>query len=193
MITAMLFAGGKGARMKSVDLPKQFLEVGGKPIIIHTMEHFAYHPQVDHIVVACKEDWIDYLEELIEKFNVPKVKSIVPGGANGFDSIHNGVVATHDFSRDPEDIIQIRAVDGARYTVPSTIDPDRMDDLLTVRFRVANVFKNSFVSVYLNDERIMHMRKRIMSPGEMEQVILQKKKLQEKEDLKTITIRIEAE
>ena len=64
-----------------------------------------------------------------------------------------------------------------------------MDDLLTVRFRVANVFKNSFVSVYLNDERIMHMRKRIMSPGEMEQVILQKKKLQEKEDLKTITIR----
>ena len=44
MITAMLFAGGIGARMKSVDLPKQFLEVGGKPIIIHTMEHFANHP-----------------------------------------------------------------------------------------------------------------------------------------------------
>ena len=94
---------------------------------------------------------------------------------------------------DPEDVIQISAVEGARYTVPSTIDPSRMDDLLTVRFRVANVFKNSFVSVYLNDERIMHMRKRIMSPGEMEQVILQKKKLLEKEDLKTIPIRIEAE
>ena len=104
MITAMLFAGGKGARMKSVDLPKQFLEVGGKPIIIHTMEHFARHPMVDHIVVACKEDWIDHLENLIEQFNVPKVKSIVPGGASGFDSIHNGVVATHEFSRDPEDI-----------------------------------------------------------------------------------------
>ena len=112
MITAMLFAGGIGARMKSVDLPKQFLEVGGKPIIIHTMEHFANHPMVDHIVVACKEDWIEYLEELIEKFNVQKVKSIVPGGANGFASIHNGVVATHDFSRDPEDIILI--CDGVR-------------------------------------------------------------------------------
>ena len=112
MITAMLFAGGKGARMKSVDLPKQFLEVGGKPIIIHTMEHFARHPMVDHIVVACKEDWIDHLENLIEQFNVPKVKSIVPGGASGFDSIHNGVVATHEFSRDPEDIILI--CDGVR-------------------------------------------------------------------------------
>ena len=112
MITAMLFAGGKGARMKSVDLPKQFLEVGGKPIIIHTMEHFARHPMVDHIVVACKEEWIGHLEKLIEQFNVPKVKSIVPGGATGFDSIHNGVVATHEFSRDPEDIILI--CDGVR-------------------------------------------------------------------------------
>ena len=86
MITAMLFAGGSGARMQSSDLPKQFLEVGGKPIIIHTMEHFAKHPQVDAIVIACKEDWIDYLKELIARFNVPKVRAIVPGGPNGFDS-----------------------------------------------------------------------------------------------------------
>ena len=54
MVTAMLFAGGIGARMKYSDMPKQFLEVGGKPIIIHTMEHFARHPKVDAIVVACK-------------------------------------------------------------------------------------------------------------------------------------------
>ena len=68
MITAMLFAGGSGVRMQSSDLPKQFLEVGGKPIIIHTMEHFSNHPWVDGIVVACKEDWIDYLIKLIEQF-----------------------------------------------------------------------------------------------------------------------------
>ena len=59
MVTAMLFAGGIGARMKSSDLPKQFLEVGGKPIIVHTMEHFSNHRMVDGIVIACKEDWID--------------------------------------------------------------------------------------------------------------------------------------
>ena len=99
MVTAMLFAGGIGARMKYSDMPKQFLEVGGKPIIIHTMEHFARHPKVDAIVVACKADWIGYLNELIEAFNVPKVKAVVPGGANGFDSIHNGVMATAEFSK----------------------------------------------------------------------------------------------
>lgn len=107
MVTAMLFAGGIGARMKYSDMPKQFLEVGGKPIIIHTMEHFARHPKVDAIVVACKADWIGYLNELIEAFNVAKVKAVVPGGANGFDSIHNGVMATAEFSKDPEDIILI--------------------------------------------------------------------------------------
>lgn len=112
MITAMLFAGGIGSRMKQSDIPKQFLEVGGKPIIIHTMEHFAKHSMVDAIVVACKEDWIDYLKELIEKFNVAKVKSIVPGGPNGFDSIHNGVVATAEFSENDDDIILI--CDGVR-------------------------------------------------------------------------------
>ena len=88
MITAMLFAGGSGVRMESSDLPKQFLEVGGKPIIIHTMEHFSKHPLVDAIVVACKSDWIGYLKDLIVRFNVQKVRAIVPGGRNGFDSIH---------------------------------------------------------------------------------------------------------
>ena len=63
------------------------------------MEHFARHPKVDAIVVACKADWIGYLNELIEAFNVPKVKAVVPGGANGFDSIHNGVMATAEFSK----------------------------------------------------------------------------------------------
>lgn len=112
MITAMLFAGGSGVRMESSDLPKQFLEVGGKPIIIHTMEHFSKHPMVDAIVVACKEDWVDYLKNLVSQFGITKVKSIVPGGANGFDSIHNGVVATSEFSKNDDDIILI--CDGVR-------------------------------------------------------------------------------
>ena len=90
-------------------------------------------------------------------------------------------------------IIELKAVDGARYTVPSTINIANMDDLLTVRFRVGAVFKNAFVSVYYDDERIQHQKKRIMAPGEMEQIILQKKKLVDYPDLKTITIKIEQE
>ena len=112
MVTAMLFAGGVGTRMKSNDLPKQFLVVGGKPIIIRTMEHFAKHKDVDDIVIACKEDWIDYLNELIEKFNIQKVRAVVPGGATGFDSIHNGVVETAKVAKNPDDIILI--CDGVR-------------------------------------------------------------------------------
>jgi 2-C-methyl-D-erythritol 4-phosphate cytidylyltransferase len=112
MVTAMLFAGGVGTRMKSSDMPKQFLVVGGKPIIIRTMEHFANHPEVDDIVIACKEDWIDYLNDLIEKFGVKKVRSVVPGGENGFGSIHNGVVETAKVAKNPDDIILI--CDGVR-------------------------------------------------------------------------------
>lgn len=87
--------------------------------------------------------------------------------------------------------VKFVATEGARYTVPSTLDVDRMEDLLTVRFRVGAVYQDSYVSVYFDDERIMHNKKRIMAPGEMEQVILQKKKLAEYPDLKTITIKIE--
>lgn len=89
--------------------------------------------------------------------------------------------------------IEIVATEGARYTVPSTINVDRMDDKLTVRFRVGAVYKDSYVSVYFDDERVMHNKKRIMAPGEMEQVILLKDKLAEKPDLKKITVKIEAD
>ncbi len=89
--------------------------------------------------------------------------------------------------------VVLKAESGVRYTVPFTVDPGTMEDLLKVCFRVGAVFRDAYVSVYFNDERVMHMKKRILSPGEMEQVILQKKKLLEYDDLKTVTIRIEAE
>ena len=89
--------------------------------------------------------------------------------------------------------IKLVATEGARYTVPCTVNVSRMDENLTVRFRVGAVFKDSYVSVYFDDERVQHRKKRIMAPGEMEQIILQKKKLADYPDLKTITIKIEAE
>ena len=89
--------------------------------------------------------------------------------------------------------IQLKATDGARYTVPATIDAKRMEDLLTVRFRVGDVFKDSYVSVYFDDERVQHRKKQIMAPGEMEQIILQKKDILAHPELKTITLKIEKE
>ena len=90
-------------------------------------------------------------------------------------------------------VVEIKAIDGVRYTVPSTIHVDNMADLLTVRFRVGGVFKNSYISVYLNDERVQHRKKQVMAPGEMEQVILKKKDLEAYEGLETITVKIEEE
>jgi len=98
----------------------------------------------------------------------------------------------HGKEESPSDVV-IKAEGGVRYTVPSRISVENMSDLLTVRFRVGNVYKDVFVSVYLDEERISHQKKRIMAPGEMEQVILQKKMLAEVKDLSTVTVRIEEE
>ena len=122
-------------------------------------------------------DLVDYVSEEAKR-----------AGANAVKYINDGCKEA-----DNTNVIDIVATNGARYTVPSTINVDRMDDLLTVRFRVGDVFKNSFVSVYFDDERIMHNQKRIMAPGEMEQIILRKSQLQEHADLKKITVKIENE
>lgn len=87
--------------------------------------------------------------------------------------------------------IEILPVDGVRYTVPEYIRPEEMDDALTVRFRVGAVYKNCSIATYFDDQLISRKKRPVMSPGEMEQIILNKKKLSEFPDLNKITIRIE--
>lgn len=89
--------------------------------------------------------------------------------------------------------IPLVATDGVRYTVPCKIDPERMEDLLKVRFRVGGVYKDSYISVYFDNERVLHRKKQIITPGEMEEVILQKKQIDERANIETITVKIEAE
>jgi len=85
MNIAVIFAGGVGSRMRSKERPKQFLSMHGKPIIIHTLELFENHPDIDAIVVSCVKDWISYFKELLVKYNIRKVKEVVEGGATGQD------------------------------------------------------------------------------------------------------------
>ena len=80
---------------------------------------------------------------------------------------------------------------GPRYTVPASIDPSRMQDTLTVRFRVACVIRNHYISVYFDGERLLHKKRQIMTPGEMEEVKLPKGFFDERPNLKSITIRVE--
>jgi 2-C-methyl-D-erythritol 4-phosphate cytidylyltransferase len=93
MNIALIFAGGSGIRMNSAAKPKQFLRLFGKEIIIHTIENFEKHPEINGIVVVCIESWIPFLKTLLDKFNISKVKWIVPGGKDGQESICNGLSA----------------------------------------------------------------------------------------------------
>ena len=87
--------------------------------------------------------------------------------------------------------IELNPVEGVRYTVPSTINPAHMDENLTVRFRVGGVYKNCYVSAYFDEERVIHKKRPVVAPGEMEQIKLTKEQLMKYPDLKTITVKIE--
>jgi sarcosine oxidase subunit alpha len=89
--------------------------------------------------------------------------------------------------------LEILAQDGVRYTVPKYINPNAVDSDMVVRFRVGDVFKDSFIAVYFDDERIMHIKKKILTPGEMEEVKLTKVLLEKYRDCKCITIKVEKE
>lgn len=108
---AVIFAGGTGTRMGVKDVPKQFLEVGGKPIIIYTLEYFQNHKEIDDIYVVCIEPWIDYLKFQLEKYGISKVVSVVPGGKTGQDSIYIGLKEAEK-NCSPDDVVLIH--DGVR-------------------------------------------------------------------------------
>lgn len=87
--------------------------------------------------------------------------------------------------------IPIVATEGVRYTVPKTINPERMDKKHTIRFRVGDVYKNCYVSVYFDDERMIHKKRPVAALGEMEEVILEKEQLMSYPKLSQITVKIE--
>lgn len=111
MTTALILAGGTGRRMNSTTKPKQFLEMQGKPIIIYTLEHFEEHEQIDEIIVVCIESQIGNLKRLVNRYEIDKVKDVIPGGPTGHDSIYCGIQAMRD-SHKNNDIILLH--DGVR-------------------------------------------------------------------------------
>jgi 2-C-methyl-D-erythritol 4-phosphate cytidylyltransferase len=87
---ALIIAGGSGSRMGQ-DIPKQFLNVYDKPVLVYTLESFQNHPQIDEIEVVCIDGWHDILRAYARQFNISKLKWIVSGGKTGQESIRNGV------------------------------------------------------------------------------------------------------
>ena len=120
MNIALIIAGGKGQRMQQ-EIPKQFLNVNDKPVIICTLEHFQNHPGIDAIEVVCLDGWHDILWAYAKQFGIDKLKWVILGGETAQESIRNGVVNLREVC-DSEDIIIIH--DGIRPLVEDFVLTD---------------------------------------------------------------------
>ncbi len=110
MNIAIIFAGGSGVRM-GAGIPKQFLEINGKPIIVHTLQLFQNHDMIDKIYISVLEKYIPYMDDLCKEYRLNKVCGIVPGGETGQDSIYNALKKAE--SENPGDSI-VLIHDGVR-------------------------------------------------------------------------------
>lgn len=124
MNIAVIFAGGVGSRMHSKGLPKQFLSIHGVPIIVQTLDVFQQSDEIDAIVVACVNGWIDYLQNLVDKYKLSKLKKIVPGGTSGQMSIYQGLCAASELSGEDDSIVLIH--DGVRPLINQQVISDNI-------------------------------------------------------------------
>lgn len=129
---ALIIAGGIGARTHQ-DIPKQFINVNNKPIIIYTLEAFQNHPQIDTIEVVCLEGWHDVIWAYSKQFGISKLENIVNGGETGQDSIRNGLRDIGKRYNDDNDIVIIH----------DSIRPMVSADLITDSIRVCRTYGNA--------------------------------------------------
>lgn len=120
---ALIIAGGVGARMNQ-DIPKQFIHVYDKPVIVYTLEAFQNHPNIDAIEVVCLEGWYDILSAYAKQFGISKLENIVSGGKNGQDSIRNGLYDIAKRYSDKDDIVLVH--DAIRPMVSADIISDNI-------------------------------------------------------------------
>ena len=149
---ALLIAGGSGNRMHQ-DIPKQFITVNERPVIVYTLEAFENHPEIDAIAVVCIQGWEQVLWAYAKQFNITKLKYIVPGGKNGQDSIRNGVFELEKHF-DKDDLVLIH--DAIRPMVSAEIISDNI--------RVAREYGNA-ITVIPCAEAMMQTEDGVVSVG----------------------------
>lgn len=134
---ALVIAGGIGARMNQ-DIPKQFLNVYDKPIIIYTLEAFQQHPEIDGIEVVCLDDWQGALKAYAKQFGIAKLESIVSGGKNGQDSIRNGLYDIASRYQEDDQVVVL---------VHDAIRPMVSQEIITDNIRVCREYGNAITVV----------------------------------------------
>ena len=141
MNIALIIAGGSGQRMGQ-DIPKQFINVFDKPVLIYTLEGFQKHPQIDAIEVVCIDGWHDILWAYAKQFNITKLKWVISGGNSGQESIRNGVYNLED-KCSSEDTIIIH--DGIR----PLVEPSVLSDVIAK----CKLYGNAVTSMPYNEQR----------------------------------------
>ena len=140
MNIALIIAGGSGKRMGQ-DIPKQFINVYDKPVLMYTLESFEKHPLIDAIELVCIDGWHDVAKAYAKQFNIKKLKWVISGGETGQESIRNGVFNLEDKCK-PDDIIIIH--DGVRPLVD--------DEVLTDVIAKCKEFGNGVSSMPYNEQ-----------------------------------------
>ena len=133
---ALIIAGGVGARMNQ-DIPKQFINVYDKPVIVYTMEAFQKHPNIDGIEVVCLEGWHDILKAYAKQFSITKLENVVNGGKEGQDSIRNGL----------QDIYTRHSADDDIVLIHDSIRPMVSADIISDNIRVCRAYGNAITVV----------------------------------------------
>lgn len=137
---ALIIAGGSGKRM-GLDVPKQFVNVKGKPVIIYTLEAFEKLPQIDAIEVVCIKGWEDTLRDYIEKYNISKVKWIVEGGNTGQESIRNGIFNLKEKIENDDNII-----------IHDAVRPMLDEEIILDVIAKCNIYGNGISSMPYNEQ-----------------------------------------
>lgn len=133
---ALVIAGGVGARMGQ-DIPKQFINVHDKPVIVYTLEAFQNHPEIDAIEVVCLDGWHDVLRAYAKQFGIAKLEKIVSGGKNGQDSIRNGLYDLAERYNGDNDIVLIH----------DAIRPMLLPEIITDNIKVCRKYGNAITVV----------------------------------------------
>ena len=154
---AIVFAGWVGKRMWNNDLPKQFMHIGDKPIIIHTLEVFEHNENIDWIIISCVADWIDYLKELIVSYNIKKIKDIVPWGETGQMSIFNGLKRAYKLF-DKDSIVLIH--DGVRPFIDNELINTNISNAREKWSSISSVLATETFVIIDEDKNILNIPER---------------------------------
>ena len=126
----VILAGGVGTRMGTA-MPKQFIDVNGKPVIVHTISNFEKNDKIDSVLIVCNADWMDHVKKLVDEYDLKKVKWVVKGGKTSHDSTRNGLFHLRDIL-EPDDFVIIH--DAARPILPQ----GAIDEMIRVAHKEGN-------------------------------------------------------